>query len=92
MEETMPQIFVRGRGHVKALQPEGSVQQPQGYIPTRPITASQDVGLRGGCEAQAETLFELWKGLSRGYALGTIASATNLKLAFVEAMADLFEP
>lgn len=57
---------------------------------TRPVT-TQDIGLRGGCEQQAETLFELWKMLSRDYDIGSIAEATNLKPAFVAAMADLFE-
>jgi hypothetical protein len=54
-------------------------------------TTPQDIGLSGGCEEQASTLFESWKLLTRGHDVGTIVAATGLKAAFISAMADLFE-
>ena len=85
--------MIRGRGNLKTTtQAEGDIQPLRRVLLTRPITHAQDIGLRGGCEEQASQLFECWKGLSRGYDVSTIASATDLKPAFVAAMADLFEP
>jgi hypothetical protein len=65
-------------------------QEPKRQLLTRP-TMPQDIGLKGGCEQQASTLFECWMYLTRGHDVGAIAQATGLKPAFIVAMADLFE-